>query len=1213
MHIPKSGLARLLRLDCSFAAILFFLCVYSLCLPVAGLAQFSEEEDVRSGLREHSVPFEPLLEREMETALGEFRELDLESIASHELERLQYEHRESYAKQGLLLSLDLMHSLASFHAKRNLEAQRYVQRILSNAPRDSRVYAEAALLSALQHYSHSPLRRLDIEAGLDQLRSVENSESVSASVQPELRFWIAEGYRSLGVLDQAEEYYAATLEKSSDPRLNALAAFRRAELHEYKGRYSEAAEGFLTTLETPRSPLVLLASIRRASALRSAGRYEEVLTELLRSDSILHTAVLATRTSARELAYVSPLVEELMLLRTETDRIIASTPERYREELKDNVAATSVPASPLVGSELMLLRGSALLELGRYAEAEIALTQGEDLLESSDSLVRLASPEHVRFIRNALQFERAWSLFQQKKYEAAATEFSKLAEEDAAVGKVVQRRSSATLRDRGRFADPFYEEPTEVSALELDESLLTRSTVDTTFFFYNDFPQRARFYSGVSYMRAAKLDDAERVFVALGQDRAVQYSERARYQLGLLNYARKSYLQAETLLEPISSNSTIEGAYASYLMGEMTYRRNLYARAAAYMGHALGALPAEDVGLLAKANLVRGLSLVALNSWEQAARHLAQYAAQPEDVSDYIDEGLFWLGKAYQRIGEHDSAIAVLTTLVTDHASSVRLQDAYYALAWSQFERNEFEASERSFMRVLSIDTISRYAYDVLARAGDANYALGRIEQANILLNQAVDRPAFNNYRTTRALYQLAITRQKLDSSRSAMSVLNYLLNKFPTTEIADRARFNLALSAYTINQNDRAEQEIERIVKGSPASSFAPRALLVAAEERARKNDVTGAIPFYQRIVAEYPNARETGPALFAMQDALIKLGRFPEAIAVGESFITANPDHPLNPEVTLNQGSLLLAQKQPTEAQLLFRGFIERFPEHPQQSRANFLEARSYLAMGDTAKAYESFSTIARLYDSTASAPLSFLELARIERSRSNITQASERYKAAYASRYFSNDASPVAMTEHADMLLALERDEEAMPILREITARYLIETRVGARAQMRLASVLDEAGQEDEARRLLTEVGNARLKDAVGGAAVVQLGEIEMKNSRWSEALTQLARAKKDYTLGQDAEIKRLFGVARSQEALGKKADAAYALRVLLTQRGLSASDRERASEWLQRIAPRRAKKAPAPKSTIKKPAAKKPAAKKPAKSPAAKKPAKKGGKK
>jgi hypothetical protein len=118
-------------------------------------------------------------------------------------------------------------------------------------------------------------------------------------------------------------------------------------------------------------------------------------------------------------------------------------------------------------------------------------------------------------------------------------------------------------------------------------------------------------------------------------------------------------------------------------------------------------------------------------------------------------------------------------------------------------------------------------------------------------------------------------------------------------------------------------------------------------------------------------------------------------------------------------------------------------------------------------------------------------------------------------------------------------------------------------------------------------------------------VQMGEIDLQAGRYSDALREFARAKKDYPLGIEAETRRLFGVARAQEALGRKGDAAYALRVLLATKGVAAADRARAQEWLSRVAPRRTRAADAPaKSSSKKAPTKK--------TPAKKSPAKKGGK-
>jgi TolA-binding protein len=1166
-------------------------------------AQTLDRARSHSGIEERSLDLAPVEELEYEQALKQMRFRDINSVALYELSTIASRLRDEHSTRTLGLQLDLFQSLAAYNLRRDLTSQRLNDRILSEAPPDSRVYAEASLLYALQHYSHSPLRRIDVEAGLDRLRAVEDAGSLSAQTQPELTFWIAEGYRALGVIAQAEEYYTKTIDKGGDPKLNALASYRRGELLEYQNKNAEAADDYLRAANTARSPLVLLASIRRASALRTNGRYQDVLIELDRADSIRDHARLEVRTSARQLAYSSPLIEELMLERTETDRIIGSTPERYREELREDMPSGFVLASPLVHAEIALLRGSAQLELGQYADAAKTLEIGQILTDGSDSLVSMASREQVRFISNALQFEKAWALYQQKKYEAAAKEFLSLAAGDTASRRTIQRVAGGNLRERGRFADSFYEEPANMRSTVLDQSLVYRTTIDTTFFYYNDFPERARFYAGVSLQRAGKLDEAEKVFIALGQDRAVLYSDRARYQQGLLNYTQKQYTQAEILLAPISLDRTVSGGYASYLMGEMTFRRNLYSRAEKYMANALGLLPDEDTSLRVMAHFVRGMSLVGLNAWEPAARELSLYAAiAPRDVGR-TDESLFWLGKAFQKVGEFDSSRLALERLISEYPTSKRLEDAHYLLGWSQFELNDYANAERSFMKVFDYDTISRYAYDVLARVGDIRYVTNDLERSSLMLNQAVDRPAFNNYRTTRALYQLGVVRQRLDSARSAMNVFSYLINKFPNSDIVDRAAYNLALSAYTINQSQRAEQEVEKLVTQFEGSQFAPRGLLLVANERLRSDALEGSLTYFNRVLNKYPTSREAGEALFGMQEALIKQGNYQIAMAQGDKFIAENPTHPLIPEIQLNQGRLQLNRQDAAAAQRTFAAFVTKFPQHPELPFAKYYEAKATILAGDTLRGIQLLQTTATEHADHSAAPFSYFELARVLRRQGNMQDAARNYGLAFQDKYYSNDAAPQAMSEYAQMLIDMDREDSAITVLLGITDRYTVQTSAGARAQMRVAS-LTASRQPTESRALLQAVAQARLRDAIGGSAVVQLGETELQAGRFTAALQEFARAKKDYTLGIDAETRRLFGVARAQEALGRKGDAAYALRVLLGTKGISANDRARAQEWLARVAPRRSKAAPPPKASTKKTPAKK--------APAKKAPAKKGGK-
>jgi TolA-binding protein len=910
--------------------------------------------------------------------------------------------------------------------------------------------------------------------------------------------------------------------------------------------------------------------LRLGGVERSEKKYSDVLKTADEAEHRFNETAHIIRSSARDLRYTSPLIEELMLKTTEHDRILSTAPDTQNSD-------TAAPqlVSPFFLSEVALLRGSALSELGQYEQATNVLTKGDELIDGMRDSVRAGAlmAEQARFISDALRFERAWSLFQRSKYQEAAGAFLQLALADTTINRhALLQENYMRLREEGLYYDPFLNDSLAATrAPALSPSVVSKTTVDTSLFLYNDFPERARYYAGVALARAGMMRESAEALQRLTLNKGMLYSDLATYQLALIRFAEHSY-EAQKLLEPISYDENVRGAYASFLLGELAYRRNIYERAQAYFLQSFANLPASDTAVRATAHLERGLSLIPLGSWNEASDELRTYLSLAKETTPgRTDVALFWLGKSYFRAGQFDSARSTFEQLFTRFPNSNLLVDVQYAYAWSLFQANDFARAEQAFERVIALDSISRYAYDALARAGDADYAIGDYRAANQLYNQAVDRPAFNDFRTTRALMMLGLSRMKLDSTRSALIEFTHLASKYPKSDIVDQALFDQALAAYAINQASEAEQTVERIATQYPKSAMAPRALYVAGEERLRRNDPRGATTYYQRVVNTYPASREAGPALVSLQDALAEQKRIPEALAVADTFVARNPQSPLSPTVLLRAAEFQIRLKQPSAAVTSAQAFLKKFPNHPELPRAELLLAEAELASGDTVAAIPQFAKVIAQYDSLGVAAQAYLDRARFERSKKMYAQAASDFQAAYADKYYSSDASPAAMFDYGQMLAEQKKNDSAIAAFTSLSNRYPLEASLPSRAAMRAADLLAASGRSEEAIDQLHRVISAHGKDVLAGAAAVRIGELYLATKTWSQAASALVNAKQQYSLSAELEARRLLVLARANVGLGKKADAIRQLHALEELRGAPADIRSAGGALLTELQP------------------------------------------
>ncbi len=1125
---------------------------------------------------ERSTVFEPTFDEKIEHTLSTYQQEALQGLGSRTFEELQKEYLQVFGREETLLSLNLFRSLHEYYRGRPYAVQSITDRTLSKAAPGNRTKAHSALLSALAFYAHSPLRRADVKAGLARLTAITSISGASAPVQPEIYFWRAEGFRALGELSPAEEQYRRALSTAFDQKLRALTEFRLAELLERQQRYASADSAFRVVSRIPESPLMLIATIRRAAVQRSMKSFRSVLQTLDAADSLLKGSGIRVVTSARDVNYTSPLIQSILAGSSDVEKPdISST--------TDSQSARTHPTPQLLtlfsASDCALLRGSALSELGEYQQATSILRVGESLVDRipDSSLSNPSLREQARFESDALRFEEAWSLFQQAKYEVAAGAFLQLAVNDSIRRQRLLVQSPAALREQGKFFDPFLNDSTSLhSSPDIDRSVLAKQDVDTSLFFYNDFPERARFYAGIALARAGMLTEASDVLLKPTLDKSMLYSDRAQYQLALIRFAQHSY-EALKLLEPIAFEQSIRGAYASLLLGELSYRKKFYEKAESYFANSYANLPLEDTASRASAHLERGLSLIPLGNWTEAARELHAFLAtsnKPE--TGKTDEALYWLGKSYFRSKQYDSARVTLRKVLLDFPTSERKVDAQYGYAWTLFEANEFKLAEPEFEKVIALDSNTRYSYDALSRAGDCYYAIGDYTKAAIIYNQAVDQPAFNDYRTTRANMMLGLTRMRLDSGRSAMNGFGYVASKYSKAEVVDAAYLNKALSAYSINQTEAAEQSIDKLVSLYHSSPLSARGLFIAGEERVRRDDLLGATGYYKRVIKEYPRSTEAGRALFALQDALVQLKRSGEALAIADSFVNRYPDHSLRSEIILHSGQLKLQVGDGPSALRSFQQFLANYPTSPDRPHAELGVTRAMLLSKDTTAALAAIRSFVSTYDTMDIASSAYLERARVFRARKMVDSAARDFQAAFDPKYYSSDAAPQAMFEYAGMLSETKRIDSAITIYVDLSTHYPLEATISTRGALRAGELLESKGRHKEARTQFDRIALAHPTDVWGGAAKVRAGESFLAQGEERHAADAFDSARENWSLSTDAAIRALYGLARANARLGKKADAIRNLRELLEMRGLSAESRDNATSLLLELQPRKQKK-------------------------------------
>lgn len=1020
--------------------------------------------------------------------------------------------------------------------------------------------AETQLLLALELLSNTNRTSGTLEQVTNEFEKISSSElSVEPIIQAEYFFWYAETLRVLDRQRKALVYYDSVLSLPIESELIANSRFRKAELLEEILQFEEARRTYDTLINTSQSSsLTLLATFRSASLLRSQGKYIAMQNAVRQMGSYLADTNFSSRASyIEDRSYHSPLVSLLRDPSLRTRRIIGDI-----KIVADSNNKIITPHYPWV--YYYLLQASAYSGLNNYDSALYCLQQADSVLAITDSVEKRNDPSQRIYLYHLIEFERGWAALSKNDNLYAAKIFVALSKNDSSAH--VNNPSARTLRG---LTGTFYNDRTNNNAAQ------TTSTRPATVV-YDDIPARAKFYAGIALFRAGKTGEARDILTVLSQDESAIYSDKARYHLALVEFTSKQMIQAQGLLEPIANHRTQSGIYAAMLLGDINYRRNNFPKAAEYFGFALANLSSYDTALIAVASLERGLALVPLNAWTEVMHDLKRFVDLSAPNALGLDEGLFWLGRAYLRNDSTEQARLIFQRLLKEFPNNERQIDAEYGYAWALFRNGNYPQADRSFERVMKLDSITRYAYDALSRRGDAQYAASNIQKAVKIYNQAVDRPTFDNYRTERSMYQLGVLRMKADSSRSAINAFNYIINKLPNSDLLDRCYYNIAVASFAIKQPDRANEAINTILKKYKTSVYAPKSAYLLAAEHEREGDYKSAYQAYRKVISGYPDAQEFRLSLFGAINSLVALKRSRDAITLADSFYQKYSSASFAPQLLYRKGEIEYASNDFDRSKKTFELFAKQYDHDTLYQFSRLMTAKSIIAAkGSRETAKKIFVDIAEKNSASDAAPFAYFELARLAK-KDNPEEAPKYYTSAFDFRYYSSDVAPQAMFEYGKYLNdELGKTDSAFVIFDDLTKRYLIETSVGAKAQMQNIAILLDKGKRQEAMTRLQKVAVAHSGDAIGAESSLQLADLIYQSGSFKKALDTYDHLRETESLSNDQLGRAYLGSAHSYVKLSEKKKAILLLHRVLSMRGISSSSKADAQALLQTISP--AKKA------------------------------------
>jgi TolA-binding protein len=768
---------------------------------------------------------------------------------------------------------------------------------------------------------------------------------------------LGEVYYRVGQYEQA----AAELQKRL-PDLQgterARALFLLGEAYSQQGRTDAALTQYRQVLdEAPNSSYATPGRYGLAWRYYASDQHEaaaEAFAKVRSTDGPLATTATYYEAVNRSLHGASARALELYrsFLENATDERLAAEARyevgllHYQQERYEKAAAAFRPLTQ--DSAPQARRGDASYWLGN---AYLASGQSDRALEAyTQAIERGAASESVKV---AVRFQKAWTLYQNGRYDEAGPLFRSLAEDRPET----ERGQDALFWG----ADTFYQQGQYDRARTLFQRYLNRDPTG---------PRRAGAQYALAWIhfKQRRFEPAARRFrqflAADGErpDTDIPYRQDARLRLADCYFALKRYDDAIAAYERARGDGT---DYAQYQAGKALYFADR---------------PADALDRL------RGF--------------VERYPNSPRRP-----DALYRIGDIHFQQQRYEAARTAFQRLLNEYPDHARTAQAQYAIGDTHYNGGQMQKAVRAYRTVLETYPESASASEAASSLFFALNAAGQQDRAEALIESIAESAPDAANLADRLRYHRARAAYQRGESKRALRLFRTFVRTASTEALVPDAYYYLGLLYADLDQNTEAKNYLRQLKEQYPESDRHAEGSLRLGEIYLDQGAYEKAADAYRTAAESEQTARELrAQARYGQSKALLQLGRTDEAEALLTQIVESETRGPLQDAARLGLARVRENQGRPDEALDLYRRVIESsdsetgaealyrlgrqlrtqdrsqaairelerisslFAGYPEwEARALLEQARAYRDLGETGQAVQLYEKVVETYSGT------------------------------------------------------------------------------------------------------------------------------------------------------------------------------------------------------------------------------------------------------
>ncbi len=368
-----------------------------------------------------------------------------------------------------------------------------------------------------------------------------------------------------------------------------------------------------------------------------------------------------------------------------------------------------------------------------------------------------------------------------------------------------------------------------------------------------------------------------------------------------------------------------------------------------------------------KVTYYRGLEFYNERAFENAIGIFLRSLKYPVDPKIKVLT-VYWMAEAMYEVRKYGESVDNFEKFLTmPEAKETNVYNyANYAMGYAAFGGEKYKKAATYFERFIDGDEKDQNTInDAITRIGDSYFVLKSYDKALEYYNKII---AEHIHGEDYALFQRGMIQGLQGSLDTKISTLNDVLNKFPNSDYADDADFEIAYTYFLKNDGATAKADLQAMIQKYPRSSYIPRALVTIGLIDYNNNNDDVAVESFKQVIKEYPSTDEAKQALKQIEKIYTDKGDAATFIAYAATTPIANYSAAQQENIMYTAANNLYLRGDWQGTVSAVSAYFDKFTTKPiYDKQARFIRAQSLVKLNKPDDAVADYNVILNDWTST------------------------------------------------------------------------------------------------------------------------------------------------------------------------------------------------------------------------------------------------------